>query len=93
MEAGFFAFLSTFIACAIVVVGSKRLFRSSLDEAGSGPQKVHALSVPRVGGIPVLAGMLLGALWLGSGADRANLIFLLRPSGRYRHSSAGCTRT
>ncbi len=26
------------------------------------------LSVPRLGGVPVLAGMLLGALWLQSGA-------------------------
>ena len=76
MEAGLFAFFSTFLACAILV-GTKRLFRAGLDEAGSGPQKVHGTSVPRVGGIPVFAGILLGALWLGSTGDRGNLIYLL----------------
>ena len=76
MAAGLFAFFSTFLTCALLV-GAKRLFRASLDEAGSGPQKVHSTSVPRVGGIPVLAGILLGALWLGSGHHRANLIYLL----------------
>ena len=80
MEAGLFAFFSTFLACAILV-STKRLFPVGLDEAGSGPQKVHAASVPRVGGIPVVVGILLGALWLGSSGDRANLIYLLTLAG------------
>jgi UDP-GlcNAc:undecaprenyl-phosphate GlcNAc-1-phosphate transferase len=75
MEAGLFAFFSTFAACALVV-GAARFFRASLDISGSGPQKVHARSVPRTGGLPVLAGILLGGLWLGY-AGHTSWIFLL----------------
>ena len=75
MQAALFAFLFTFVACALLV-GGARFFRASLDHAGSGPQKVHALSVPRVGGVPVLAGIVLGALWLGP-VSRANWYFVL----------------
>ena len=75
MEAGLLAFFAAFAACA-VFVGATRFHRVGLDHTDSGPQKVHALSVPRIGGLAVLAGILLGALWLRTG-PHASLILLL----------------
>jgi UDP-N-acetylmuramyl pentapeptide phosphotransferase/UDP-N-acetylglucosamine-1-phosphate transferase len=51
----------------------------SLDHDLSGPQKFHALPVPRIGGVGILAGLLvgLGILWMqGSDAGTLGLTIL-----------------
>ncbi len=79
MGAGLLAFFAAFAACGLLV-GAKRFHRVGLDLAGSGPQKVHDSSVPRIGGVPVVAGILLGAAWLGT-TVHSNWIFILVLAG------------
>ena len=75
MEAGLFAFFSASVACLLLVAG-RRFLRVALDHSGSGLQKVHSVSVPRIGGVPVFVGVLAGAISLRS-ADQSGWNFLL----------------
>lgn len=48
------------VAFALVRVGHRH--RRSLDETWSGPQKIHEMPVPRVGGISIAVAMLVAAI-------------------------------
>ena len=75
MEAGLLAFFAAFAACALLV-GATRFHWVGLDHADSGPQKVHAMPVPRIGGAAVLVGILIGTVWLGL-SHQQHWIFML----------------
>jgi UDP-GlcNAc:undecaprenyl-phosphate GlcNAc-1-phosphate transferase len=47
------------------------------DHAGSGPQKMHLGATPRIGGVPVLAGLLAGMLVLYLGEWEINSIYMI----------------
>jgi UDP-N-acetylmuramyl pentapeptide phosphotransferase/UDP-N-acetylglucosamine-1-phosphate transferase len=49
----------------LVIASSHRHGRWSADHDRSGPQKMHANVVPRVGGLGIVAGLVAGALALG----------------------------
>jgi UDP-GlcNAc:undecaprenyl-phosphate/decaprenyl-phosphate GlcNAc-1-phosphate transferase len=66
MQAGLLAFIASFLTCAALVAVRGSL-SGAIDHVASGPQKVHADSVPRIGGAAVLVGVLLGGLWFGPG--------------------------
>ena len=61
---GFLAALAAF-AVSIVLIRVGGRSRRALDETWSGPQKIHEVAVPRVGGIAIAAGMLVAATLLG----------------------------
>lgn len=59
------AFVASLVATLLVVHAGGRHGRSALDSDVSGPQKFHMTPVPRVGGIGIVAGLLLAmaAMW------------------------------
>jgi len=76
MQAGLIAFVASFLTCA-ALVAARGALRSAIDDIGTGPQKVHASSVPRIGGLSVLVGVILGALWLQSGGESGWILMLV----------------
>ena len=76
MQSGLVAFLATFLACA-ALVAVRGFLSGALDHVASGPQKVHAGSVPRIGGAAVLVGILLGGLWFGPGEGFGWMLMLV----------------
>jgi UDP-N-acetylmuramyl pentapeptide phosphotransferase/UDP-N-acetylglucosamine-1-phosphate transferase len=71
-----FAFLSSLAVCAVVYAARGRI-GMLLDPAGAGPQKFHAGPVPRVGGVPILAGLGASILAFAPAGDRAWLLALV----------------
>ena len=69
------AFFASAIATLLVVASAHRHRAWSSDHDLSGPQKMHATAVPRVGGIGLAVGMTAGALMLSVLEPR-----LLRPT-------------
>lgn len=58
-----FAAFLTSLSVAVVLVATQRWHSSfTLDHAGSGPQKLHLIEVPRVGGIAIMAGFATSLL-------------------------------
>ena len=80
MEAFWIAFVVCALSCALVVRTFARHSRFTAD-SHSGPQKLHAVAVPRVGGLPILLGLLCGALVMrvvpGAGAAGRLIMLLL----------------
>lgn len=74
--AGAFAFLVSFLACA-VIYGSRRSFAMALDPSAAGPQKFHTSPVPRVGGIPIFAAIVSSVLLFSPPQSRLWLIALV----------------
>ncbi len=62
MGAAFPAFLSAFLACVVIVLHRHRL-ACTLDTVGTGPQKFHTGDVPRIGGVAILIGVVVPALF------------------------------
>ncbi len=58
------AFFASALATLFVVASSHRHRRWSADHDLSGPQKMHSIAVPRVGGIGLAVGIVAGALML-----------------------------
>ncbi len=56
------AFVVSLCLTLLVVRSAKTHAQFSSDHDMSGPQKFHALPVPRVGGVGIVAGMLAGCL-------------------------------
>lgn len=58
-----FAAFLTSLSVAVLLVATQRWHaRFSLDHAGSGPQKLHLIEVPRIGGIAIMAGFAASLL-------------------------------
>jgi len=73
------AFAVSFAVCLLIVLSQKWHGKLSHDHDLSGVQKVHTTAVPRIGGIGVIAGVLLGLA----------LFQLLAPAGIDASDSAG----
>ncbi len=58
------AFFASAIATLLVVASAHRHREWSADHDLSGPQKMHAIAVPRVGGIGLAVGIVVGAVML-----------------------------
>jgi UDP-N-acetylmuramyl pentapeptide phosphotransferase/UDP-N-acetylglucosamine-1-phosphate transferase len=60
------SFTASALTTLLVIASAHRHARWSADHDLSGPQKMHSLAVPRIGGIGIAAGMLVGllALWV-----------------------------
>jgi UDP-N-acetylmuramyl pentapeptide phosphotransferase/UDP-N-acetylglucosamine-1-phosphate transferase len=74
----FIATLCSFVASILLVHYKHMHARFSADSDLTGVQKFHAVAVPRIGGIPIFLGMLLGILimlWLQR--DDVGLVLLL----------------
>lgn len=56
------ALLVSFVACGLIIRISRRSGSLPWDDTRTGVQKFHALSVPRVGGLALMAGLLALAL-------------------------------
>ena len=72
--------LSAFVASLLVtlwVVRAGRSGRAAHDSDLSGPQKFHVRPVPRIGGLGIVAGVLVGALAMGWQGVPANALALL----------------
>lgn len=52
------------ITAAFVVASSRAHLRFTGDRAGTGPQKFHVIPVPRIGGLAILAGLVVGLLFV-----------------------------
>lgn len=68
--------LSTTVTFVVIRFGSAHAHLSG-DSDLSGPQKFHTRSVPRVGGIGILVGLLGAVIWLGATAGKDGMIGLL----------------
>jgi UDP-N-acetylmuramyl pentapeptide phosphotransferase/UDP-N-acetylglucosamine-1-phosphate transferase len=79
MAASFLACLLAFLATMIVIRLSNLGFIAGLDSDLSGPQKFHALAVPRLGGIGLVFGIVLATplLDLRESAERQLIVTLL----------------
>lgn len=63
----FLSFLLSVVVGAVVIRFNHLHSHVSGDHAGSGPQKFHAHPTPRIGGVPIMVGMLTGlasAVWI-----------------------------
>jgi UDP-N-acetylmuramyl pentapeptide phosphotransferase/UDP-N-acetylglucosamine-1-phosphate transferase len=58
----FTAFVSSLGACALIVLTQRWHGRLSLDHDLQGAQKIHAVPVPRIGGVALIVGLMLAAL-------------------------------
>ncbi len=69
--------LSTMLTL-LLVRGAGRHWRFAADDDLSGPQKMHAVPVPRIGGVGIVVGVLLGLALLAwqRGGDRDGLLGL-----------------
>jgi UDP-N-acetylmuramyl pentapeptide phosphotransferase/UDP-N-acetylglucosamine-1-phosphate transferase len=76
------SFLASLIACLLVIRSGHRHSRFSADSDLSGPQKFHHRPVPRVGGIAIVVGLLVGTIGatFQTTAD-AGSVWLLLASG------------
>jgi UDP-N-acetylmuramyl pentapeptide phosphotransferase/UDP-N-acetylglucosamine-1-phosphate transferase len=79
MAASFLACLLAFVATLLVIRLSNMGFIAGLDSDLSGPQKFHALAVPRLGGIGLVMGILLATplLDLRESAEQRLVLTLL----------------
>jgi len=71
MGAGWVAWLVSFALTRALVLLSRRHLDWLGDHDTTGPQKVHRIPVPRVGGVGVFGGLVAAALWLAAQADEA----------------------
>jgi UDP-N-acetylmuramyl pentapeptide phosphotransferase/UDP-N-acetylglucosamine-1-phosphate transferase len=81
-QLGLTVFFASFSACLLVVLSQKWHGGLSHDHDLEGVQKVHTTAVPRIGGIGVVAGLVLGLLvfrsrFSGAGVQDASGVFLL----------------
>ena len=73
------AFFTSFIATLLIIRTQSLHGKYSADTNLSGPQKFHALAVPRVGGIGIGLGILLSTTlrWLGKDGQSMEPLFIL----------------
>lgn len=74
LELGTAALIISFAFCLLIVASQKWHGKLSHDHDLNGVQKVHTTAVPRVGGIGVIAGVMLGLLAYQSFAQDAGLV-------------------
>jgi UDP-GlcNAc:undecaprenyl-phosphate GlcNAc-1-phosphate transferase len=72
MRAPLVAAAFTALACLLVILTTPLHGRYSLDRVGSGPQKVHAKAVPRLGGVAIIVGLVAGTYLASPGGPRPN---------------------
>ena len=70
--------------CALLVRFSRAHIRFSADGVGGGPQKFHVLPTPRIGGVAIFSGLILGFGILESfgylkGREVASLVLAILP--------------
>jgi UDP-GlcNAc:undecaprenyl-phosphate/decaprenyl-phosphate GlcNAc-1-phosphate transferase len=65
----FTAFLCSAITAALLVITTRWHGRWSIDEPGSGPQKLHRDDTPRIGGVAIALGLFIALFFLSFGAD------------------------
>jgi UDP-N-acetylmuramyl pentapeptide phosphotransferase/UDP-N-acetylglucosamine-1-phosphate transferase len=81
-QLGLIVFGASFAACLVIVLSQKWHGSLSHDHDLDGVQKVHMAAVPRIGGVGVAAGLLLGSLAHGAGLRETFLLLAAsrRPS-------------
>jgi UDP-GlcNAc:undecaprenyl-phosphate GlcNAc-1-phosphate transferase len=60
------------LACLLIILTAPLHGRYSLDHVSSGPQKVHARAVPRLGGVAVFVGLVAGTYFATPEGSRTN---------------------
>jgi UDP-N-acetylmuramyl pentapeptide phosphotransferase/UDP-N-acetylglucosamine-1-phosphate transferase len=73
-QLGSLVFGASFAACLVIVLSQKWHGSLSHDHDLDGVQKVHMAAVPRIGGVGVAAGILLGSLAHGAGLRETFLL-------------------
>lgn len=66
------AFVSSLVACALIVLTQRWHGSLSLDHDVAGAQKFHTVPVPRIGGVALAVGLLAAALAQKLGSDAAD---------------------
>jgi len=78
LAAALAALTVSWIACGWLIRTQHLHGHLSLDATAGGPQKFHAVPTPRIGGLPILAGLLVAALVLGLSSPPGERGFVAR---------------
>jgi UDP-GlcNAc:undecaprenyl-phosphate/decaprenyl-phosphate GlcNAc-1-phosphate transferase len=71
------ALVVSFGACWVLVFLKQRHMHVSCDAVDSGPQKFHACATPRIGGIPIMLGLLAGCIGISFNSDASLYVFVV----------------
>lgn len=69
------SFLASFLATLLIVRSAAVHARVSADSDMTGPQKFHSQPVPRIGGLGVIVGVIVGVIW----AERSHTLMASIP--------------